>query len=171
MGPPDSHRVPRAPRYSGYCRKTGDIRVRGCHPLRPNFPERSALLLNSYMQSYNPATAGTAAVWALPRSLATTGGITFCFLLLRLLRCFSSPGSPPCKSRDDGPSARRVAPFGNPRVTGRLHLTAAYRSLPRPSSPSRAKASTVCPCLLSSAGSEKNTAASAVMRIAWTDCQ
>ena len=50
------------------------------------------------MQSYNPATAGTAAVWAPPRSLATTGGITFCFLLLRLLRCFSSPGSPPCKA-------------------------------------------------------------------------
>ena len=37
----------------------------------------------------------TAPVWALPRSLATTGGITFCFLFLRVLRCFSSPGSPP----------------------------------------------------------------------------
>ena len=37
----------------------------------------------------------TAAVWALPRSLATTGGITCCFLFLRVLRCFSSPRSPP----------------------------------------------------------------------------
>ena len=33
-----------------------------------------------------------------------------------------------------------VAPFGNPRIIGHLHLTAAYRSLSRPSSPPRAKA-------------------------------
>ena len=39
----------------------------------------------------------------------------------------------------------RVAPFGNPRVTACLQLTGAYRSLPRPSSPADAKASTVCP--------------------------
>ena len=48
--------------------------------------------------SYNPARTGIRAVWAMPRSLATTGGITFCFLFLRLLRCFSSPRSPPYKS-------------------------------------------------------------------------
>ena len=35
-----------------------------------------------------------AAVWAVPRSLATTGGITFCFLFLEVLRCFSSLRSP-----------------------------------------------------------------------------
>ena len=87
----------------------------------------------------------THAVWALPRSLATTGGITFCFLFLRVLRCFSSPGSPPAIRRDGSPSDCRVAPFGHPGVTGRLHLTPAFRSLPRPSSPSRAKASAVRP--------------------------
>ena len=38
-----------------------------------------------------------------------------------------------------------VAPFGNPRIKGYLHLPEAYRSLSRPSSPSRAKASTVRP--------------------------
>ena len=69
------------------------------------------------------------------------------FLFLRVLRCFSSPGSPP-QSEDAAPSARRVVPFGNPRVEGHLHLTAAYRSLSRPSSPVRAKASAVCPYLL-----------------------
>ena len=57
------------------------------------------------------------------------------FLFLRVLRCFSSP-----RSLTDLRSAwrhrcRRVAPFGNPRVTGHLPLTAAYRSLSRPSSP------------------------------------
>lgn len=30
-----------------------------------------------------------------PRSLATTKGITYCFLLLRVLRCFTSPRTPP----------------------------------------------------------------------------
>ncbi len=42
-----------------------------------------------------------------------------------------------------------VAPFGNLRINGHLHLPAAYRSLSRPSSPQRAKASSVRPFLLS----------------------
>ena len=42
-----------------------------------------------------------------------------------------------------------VVPFGNPRINGHLHLPAAYRSLPRLSSPTRAQASTMCPFLLS----------------------
>ena len=45
-------------------------------------------------QSYNPDTAETASVWASPVSLATTPGITICFLLLWVLRCFSSPRLP-----------------------------------------------------------------------------
>ena len=77
----------------------------------------------------------TAPVWAVPRSLATTGGITVCFLFLEVLRCFSSLGSPHQIHDDDSPSDCRVVPFGNPRVKGHLHLTAAYRSLSRPSSP------------------------------------
>ena len=44
-----------------------------------------------------------------------------------------------------GHDSRRVPPFGHPRVDDCLRLTEAYRSLPRPSSPSRAKASTVHP--------------------------
>ena len=40
-----------------------------------------------------------------------------------------------------------VSPFGNLRVKGCSHLTAAYRSVPRPSSPVCAKASTNCPYL------------------------
>ena len=51
--------------------------------------------------------------------------------------------------RMDGiPSEYRVVPFGNPRIKGHLHLPAAYRSLSRPSSPPRAKASAMCPYLL-----------------------
>ena len=68
-------------------------------------------------------------------------GNHYYFLFLRLLRCFSSPGLPPfrviCIPAD------WVAPFGNLRIKGYLHLPAAYRSLSRPSSPLRAKASPV----------------------------
>ncbi len=47
--------------------------------------------------------------------------------------------------RNAVPSRRRVVPFGDPRITGHLHLHAAFRSLSRPSSPARAKASSVRP--------------------------
>ena len=39
----------------------------------------------------------------------------------------------------------RVAPFGNLRITVYLQLPVAYRSLSRPSSPLRAKASPIRP--------------------------
>ena len=44
-----------------------------------------------------------------------------------------------------GHDSHRVPPFGHPRIEAHLQLPEAYRSLSRPSSPSRAKASTVCP--------------------------
>ena len=44
-----------------------------------------------------------------------------------------------------GHDPSRVSPFGNPRIKACLRLPEAYRSLPRPSSPSCAKASTMCP--------------------------
>src|SRR5689334_25414302 len=45
-------------------------------------------------------------------------------------------------------AVRRVAPFGDPGITACLQLPQAYRSLPRPSSPPCAKASTVRPYAL-----------------------
>ena len=89
-------------------------------------------------------------VWALPRSLATTGGIIVYFLFLRVLRCFSSPRLPLHTSRaDNSPSDCWVVPFGNSWINGYLHLPMTYRSLSRPSSPPRAKASTRRPNFLS----------------------
>ena len=41
-----------------------------------------------------------------------------------------------------------VVPFGDLRLNGCLHLTEAYRSLPRPSSTTHAEASPVCPYYL-----------------------
>ena len=71
------------------------LRVPDYHRLRRDFPDTSPRLDLAMTRSYNPAGTGIPAVWAIPRSLATTGGITFCFLFLWVLRCFSSPGSPP----------------------------------------------------------------------------
>ena len=73
-----------------------------------------------------------------------------CFLLLQVLRCFSSLRLPTL--RYNMSSTYWVIPFGDLRIKGYLHLNGAFRSLSRPSSPPRAKASTVCPCLLSLSG-------------------
>ena len=79
-----------------------------------------------------------------------------CFLFLRLLRCFSSPGSPPCVIHTHGAYSRmddrsfscRVSPFRHRRFHGYLLLPAAFRSLSRLSSALSAKASALCPSLL-----------------------
>ena len=42
----------------------------------------------------NPGWTRVQPVWAVPLSLATTDGIADCFLFLRVLRCFTSPGLP-----------------------------------------------------------------------------
>ena len=70
-------------------------------------------------------------------------------------KMFQFPAYAPRSRRGDRPSACRVVPFGNPRITGHVHLPAAYRSLSRPSSLVRAKASTVRPNLLSLAPAAK----------------
>ena len=67
----------------------------------------------------------------------------YCFLLLRLLRCFSSAGSPSYRSNTS--SMYWVAPFGYLRIKSYVPIPAAFRSLSRPSSPLRAKASPIRP--------------------------
>ena len=76
-------------------------------------------------------------------------GNRFCFLFLRVLRWFTSPGwllqAYVFSKEIVGHDPDRVSPFGNLRIKACLRLTEAYRSLPRPSSPACAKASTVRP--------------------------
>ena len=55
---------------------------------------------------------------------------------------------PMCSAGGCRDSSRRVRPFGDPRVEGCVPLTADYRSLPRPSSASCAKASAARPAYL-----------------------
>ncbi len=75
------------------------LRIRGFHPLRPLFPGE----FSSHAR-YNGAVlqprrcVATTPVWALPRSLATTGGIINLFSLPRGTKMFQFPrfASPPC---------------------------------------------------------------------------
>ena len=87
-------------------------------------------------------------VWALPRSLAATYGIECFFLFLRVLRCFSSPGSPRTAMYSlhaDRGFLCRVSPFRYLRIIGYVLLPEAFRSLSRLSSALSAKASTLRP--------------------------
>ena len=73
------------------------------------------------------------------------------FLFLRLLRCFSSPGSLPYVMdwrMDDWSFSSQVSPFRYLRINGYLLLPVAFRSLSRLSSALSAKASTLRSFLL-----------------------
>lgn len=72
-----------------------------------------------------------------------------CFPFLEVLRWFTSLRWPPWSYAFTpwltGHDPCRVSPFGHPRIKACLRLPGAFRSLPRPSSPLCAKASTVHP--------------------------
>ena len=141
MVPPVSHRVSRVLRYSGSQLTELSFRLRDYHPLWSAFPYRSAKLscrcVSPQPRRINPP------VCPLPRSLATTSGISVDFSsspyldvsvqAVPHLRLFYS-------TQADGVLLRRVSPFGNLRVKAYVQLTAAYRSLSRPSSAPDAKA-------------------------------
>ena len=91
---PDSGRISRVRPYSGTLYRSFPFRLRGSHPLWPPVPGtffygKKHRILRSYNPTYKYA------VWAVPRSLATTRGISFLISFPRLLRCFSSPSLPP----------------------------------------------------------------------------
>ena len=75
-------------------------------------------------------------------------GNRFFFLFLRLLRCFSSPGSLlkiyVFNFKVMEHYLHRVSPFGHLWIIVCLPLPTAFRSLPRPSSAVGAKASSLC---------------------------
>ena len=139
---PCSHRVSRVRRYSGYPLIQLAFRLRASHPLWTAFPYRSAKLL--YRDAGpNPEDPERPSVWPLPRSLATTCGISvdvFSSSYLDVsvqtvphLHLFYS-------MQVDRVLLCRVAPFGNLRIRAYVQLPAAYRSLSRPSSAPDAKA-------------------------------
>ena len=148
MVPPDSHEIPRVPRYSGTSYASAEFRIQGYHLLWQNFPDLSAIHCRSFMEALQPRLI----------EISRFGLFPFRSPLLRESRLISIPPGTemfqfPGFSLTDlwiqpviaGHSPCRVSPFGNPRINACLRLPEAYRSLPRPSSPPRAKASTVRP--------------------------
>ena len=149
MVPPVSHRVSRVRRYSGSSLTQLIFRIRGSHPLWPAFPCRSPKLLcrcvSPQPRRINPP------VWPLPISLATTFGISVDVSSSPYLDV-SVQAVPRVRLFDSTHADRvllcRVSPFGNLRVKAYVQLTAAYRSLSRPSSAPDAKAFPLRSCSL-----------------------
>jgi hypothetical protein len=158
----DSHRVSRVPWYLGVVsRKPSCFRLRGCYPLWLSFPEHST----NRMVFYFPTSVRRSPSRSHDTGYATLARLTrnrFRLFpvrspLLRESLLFSLPGgtemvhfppfAPPFLCIQKGVTEHyscRVSPFGNPRLSLQQQ-TEAYRSLQRPSSPSSAKASTMCP--------------------------
>ena len=114
------------------------FRVRGCHPLWPCFPACSAMLRFSYCRrSYNPGRCQRQPRFGLLRVRSPLLAQSLLLSFPPGTKMFQFPGfalgKAKCRNR-----FRRVSPFGHPRVNGHLPLTAAFRSLSRPSSPPRA---------------------------------
>ena len=130
-----------------------EFRRRGCHPLWPIIPDRLTMLLVYHSPALRPGRPYNPNVQArwfglfrvrsplLAESLlfsVPAGTEMVHFPALSSTGLCIQPGIP----RHD---SRWVAPFGHLRVEACLQLTEAFRSLPRPSSTSGAKAFTVHP--------------------------
>ena len=149
MVPLTSHKVSRVSWYSGSCSVSSAFTYGAftlCGRLSQN---RSVSFRESLRQSVTP-----------DRTRSGLGSSAFArrylrnrvfFLFLRVLRCFSSPGSLPYVMdwrMDDRGVLCRVSPFRDLRIKGYLLLPEAYRSLSRLSSALSAKASALCPYCL-----------------------
>ena len=142
---PSSHRVSRVRRYSGYSLSVPSFAY---GTLTPSGRPSHAVPLDSsdHDAGPNPDDPEGPSVWPLPRSLATTSGLS--------VDVFSSPyldvsvqGVPFVQLFDSLHDTQVlpvwVSPFGDLRIIAHLQLPEAFRSLSRPSSAPGAKASTL----------------------------
>ena len=163
---PGSDRVSRARPYSGTAsRRPVWVRVRGCHPLRPALPCRSAPQPDLRPGAAAPRMRGPATPPAEPLpgmparrfghrspfARRYSGSLEIDFLSSGYLDVSVPRVVLPPPMRSAGGYAHCCAwvrPFGDPRVEGCVLLAGDYRSLPRPSSAPCAKASAVRPWYL-----------------------
>ena len=146
MVPPTSHKVPRVSWYFG-SRLLNIHFAYGAFTLSGWLSQNHSAMKSSHIMRSITPDCTQSGLGSFPFARRYSGNRVF-FLFLRLLRCFSSPGSLPYVMywrMDDRGFLCRVSPFGNLRVSGYLLLTAAYRSLSRPSSALSAKASSLRP--------------------------
>ena len=141
MVPPSSDQVSRVWPYSGSCAAvtvftyvTLTLFGGPSHALRLTF---------TVLKAVRTPKVFLPPVWPLPRSLATTYGISVDVSSSPYLDV-SVQAVPRVRLFDSTHAAgvllQRVSPFGNPRIDGYLLLPEAYRSLSRPSSAPDAKA-------------------------------
>ena len=90
---PYSVRIPRVPTYSGFPLGRPLIRLRGFHPLRPAFPKQFCFKFRSLARVLHPAHIAICGLGSSDFARHYFRNRYF-FLFLRVLRCFSSPGSP-----------------------------------------------------------------------------
>ena len=146
-------------------RESGIFRVRGSYPVLPAVPSCSARrrFCNSPIALRHDPVAPTTPIKLHPQAWHLIGlgwspfarhysGSRCFFLFLRLLRCVTSPAClPPPYVFRRGYARITTRGFPHSEIRGSKvvqHLTAAYRSRPRPSSAPGAKASTACPSYL-----------------------
>ena len=144
MGPADSDRITRVPPYSGYCQIIKTFRVRDYHPLWSTFPEWFHYILTSHIAVLQPQHCRNNTGLGYSPFARHYQGNHFYFLFLQVLRCFSSLRLLLINQ------VTGLQPAGLPHseiygYNEYLPLTVAYRSLSRPSSPLRAKASAMRP--------------------------
>ena len=149
MVPPTSHKVSRVSWYFGYCSSLF-VFPYGAFTLSGRLSQyRSGNSEYNLLQSVTPeCTHSGLGSSAFARRYLQNRVF---FLILRVLRCFSSPGSLPYVMdwrMDDWSPSSRVSPFRHLRIKDYLHLPAAFRSLSRLSSALSAKASTLRSFLL-----------------------
>ena len=102
----------------------------GLSPSMARLSKRFWFIMVRISQSYNPDIAVTTSVWAVPRSLATTSGITFVFSSSGYLDvsvprvCLQYPMY---SDKDTAPLRTVGFPFGNLRIKAYLQLPEAYR--------------------------------------------
>ena len=117
---PDSDRVPRVPSYSGTPFRSSQFYLQGFHLLWPDFPFCSVIGLSRLSEALQPRRTCTS-VWALPRSLAATQGISLDFF-----SCGYLDGSVHrvrfrmLSIHIRIPPKRWVSPFGHPRINALL---------------------------------------------------
>ena len=141
-GPPDFPRDSSCPAVLWILLAAFLFHIRGSHALRRTFPCTSVRGKAYTLQSATPDVF-LPPVWPIPRSLATTSGISVDFssspyldvsvqavpLIHLWIQCMIP-----------GYETRWIAPFRPPRIKAYLQLPAAFRSLSRLSSAPGAKA-------------------------------
>ena len=138
---PLSERIPRVRPYSGYCRLLSVFAYMTLTLF--GGPSHALRLTFTVLKAVRTPKVFLPPVWPLPRSLATTYGISVDVSSSPYLDV-SVQAVPHVHLFDSMHAAwilsMRVSPFGNPRINGYLLLPEAYRSLSRPSSALSAKA-------------------------------